>query len=94
MNIRQAILQRVEDYLSLTGMTERAFGKVAAADPDIVGRLRRTGVTLTKIEEIEAYLDRVGQGMRDLDDGKNNGLPTSVAIGENDSAQFREPVDG
>lgn len=82
MNIRDAILKRVEAYLALTGMSERAFGMFAAADPHIVERLRKTGVTLTKIEQIEAYLDREGPGMRDLDDDDTNGLPAAATGGD------------
>lgn len=87
MNIRAAILKRVEAYLALTGMTERVFGMFAAADPHIVGRLRKTGVTLTKIEQIETYLDRVDQDIRDLDNEKNNGSPTAAAQGGMDSTR-------
>ncbi len=64
MSTRRHLLQRVTAHLDRTGQSERQFGLAAAGDHKIVAKLRDPGygLTLTKIEEIERYLDRAEGG--------------------------------
>jgi hypothetical protein len=57
MNIRAAILARIEKYLIASGMGSQRFGRIAVGDEKLVRRLRSgKGVTLTTVERLEAFM--------------------------------------
>lgn len=57
MDARKTLLDKIEAYLSASGVSARQFGIDAVNDHKLVGRLRaRKGVTLTTIERVEAFM--------------------------------------
>ena len=58
MTVREAILARIEAYRSRAGLSERAFGLAVCGDHKLVARIRASGVTLDRIERVEAFMAR------------------------------------
>ena len=57
MKIRSQIIELIDLYLSETGLTDAAFGRLVLNDHKFIRRLRSgIGVTLTSIERIERFI--------------------------------------
>ena len=58
MSTREAVVEKVEKFLSAAGMSERQFGIEAVGDHKFLKRLRSGhGVTLTVIEKAERFME-------------------------------------
>jgi ligand-binding sensor domain-containing protein len=60
MNTRVHLLDRISDYLTQTGQTERQFGLAVTGDHKWVARLRSGKVSLRSIERAEAIIAEPG----------------------------------
>lgn len=57
MEIREQTLSKIDDFLALSGMSDRGFSLLVVKDHNWMGRLRKgKGVSLTSIEKAEAYI--------------------------------------
>lgn len=57
MDVRQAVVARVEAYLAASGLSAYEFGIKVANNNKLVARLRTgRGVTTTTIDKIEAFM--------------------------------------
>lgn len=57
--IRTSLLAAIQAYCLEHGMSDSAFGVMAARDPHFVFRLRDGKGTLAKLEEVEDFLVEV-----------------------------------
>ena len=57
MDIREQTLSKIDDFLALSGLSDRGFSLLVVNDHNWMGRLRKgKGVSLTSIEKAEAYI--------------------------------------
>ena len=79
MDIRRALLARIEGYLATTGMATTTFGRLAVNDGNFVRRLRDgRGLTARTHARIEAFMRGRSPAARSADPGARPDLARTI----------------